>query len=341
MPKSKELTEFERGEIIGLSKINLSVRNIAKVLLLKKSTIQDVITKYRRRGLISAAPRSGRPPILTQRNTRALIKIVKEDRQTSLDELTEKFSKTLQISVSNSTIKRKLHEEGYYGRLGKKKPLVSEVNRKKRLFWCYERRGWKEQWEKVVFSDESRFVLFSNDSPKRVWRKVDERYKKDCLIPTVKQSAGVMVWGCFCKDKVGPLVFIEGTITGERYLQLLNDYLLPFLRELGDENEYMFQDDNAPVHTARIVKDWKYDNLDNWLPWPAQSPDLNPIENLWDILERRVRMHKPLPKNKRELMDVLEDEWYKLEPEKLTKLIDSMPKRVKAVIKSKGNPTKY
>jgi len=144
MPKSKELTEFERDEIIGLSKINLSVRNIAKVLLLKKSTIHDVITKYRRRGLISAAPRSGRPPILTQRNTRALLKIVKEDRQTSLDELIEKFSKTLQISVSNSTIKRKLHEEGYYGRVGKKKPLVSEVNRKKRLFWCYERRGWKE-----------------------------------------------------------------------------------------------------------------------------------------------------------------------------------------------------
>ena len=127
-------------------------------------------------------------------------------------------------------------------------------------------RGWKEQWEKVVFSDESRFVLFSNDSPKRVWRKVDERYKKDCLIPTVKQSAGVMVWGCFCKDRVGPLVFIEGTITGERYLQLLNDYLLPFLHELRDENEYMFQDNNVPVHTARIVKDWKYENLDNWLP---------------------------------------------------------------------------
>ena len=140
MPKSKELTEFERDEIIGLSKINLSVRNIAKVLLLKKSTIHDVITKYRRRGLISAAPRSGRPPILTQRNTRALLKIVKEDRQTSLDELIEKFSKTLQISVSNSTIKRKLHEEGYYGRVGKKKPLVSEVNRKKRLFWYYERK---------------------------------------------------------------------------------------------------------------------------------------------------------------------------------------------------------
>jgi len=341
MPKSKELTEFERDEIVGLSKINLSVRKIAEVLLIAKSTVQDVINKYRRRGLITAAPRSGRPPILTPRNTRTLIKMVKKDRQTSLEELTEDFNKTLQISVCSKTVKRKLHEEGYYGRVGKKKPLVSEINRKKRLFWCYERRNWVEEWEKVIFSDESRFVLFSNDSPKFVWRKVDERYNKDCLIPTVKQSAGVMVWGCFCKDKVGPLVFIEGTITGERYLQLLNNYLLPFLHELGNEDEYIFQDDNAPVHTARIVKDWKEENLDNWLPWPAQSPDLNPIENLWDILERKVRMHNPLPKNKRELMTILEDEWHKLEPEKLTKLIDSMPRRVKAVIKSKGNPTKY
>ena len=88
------------------------------------------------------------------------------------------------------------------------------------------------------------------------------------------------------------------------------------------------EDDNVPVHMARIVKKWKVENLDNWLPWPAQSPDLNPIKNLWDILERKVRMHKPLPKNKQELMNILEDEWYKLEPEKLTKLIDSMPRRV-------------
>jgi len=104
MPKSKELTEFERGEIVGLSKINLSVRKIAEVLLIAKSTVQDVINKYRRRGLITAAPRSGRPPILTPRNTRTLIKMVKKDRQTSLEELTEDFNKTLQISVCSKTV---------------------------------------------------------------------------------------------------------------------------------------------------------------------------------------------------------------------------------------------
>ena len=92
------------------------------MLLLKKSTIQDVITKYRKRGLETAAPRSGRPPILTPRNTRALVKIVKNDRQASLDELTKNFNKTLHISVSSCTVKHKLHEEGYYGCVGKKNP---------------------------------------------------------------------------------------------------------------------------------------------------------------------------------------------------------------------------
>src|ERR1700722_3232837 len=159
MPKSKELTEFECGEIVGLSKINLSVRKIAKVLLLKKSTIQDVIDKYRRRGLVTAALQSGRPPILTPQDTRALVKIVKNDRQASLDELTENFNKTLHISVSSYTVKCKLHEEGYYERVGKKKPLVSERNQKKWLFWCYERRNWTEEWKKVIFSDESQYVL--------------------------------------------------------------------------------------------------------------------------------------------------------------------------------------
>ncbi|GES75580.1 aminoacyl tRNA synthase complex-interacting multifunctional protein 1-like [Rhizophagus clarus] len=112
---SKELTKFEHDEIVGLSKINLSVRKIAKVLLKAKSTVQDIINKYRKCGLITAAPQSGRPHILTSRNTRILTKMVKKNKQTSLEELTEDFNNSLQISVSSKIVSRKLHKEGYYG----------------------------------------------------------------------------------------------------------------------------------------------------------------------------------------------------------------------------------
>jgi transposase len=150
-----------------------------------------------------------------------------------------------------------------------------------------------------------------------------------------------MVWGCFAKGQLGPLVQVSGSITGSVYMNLLENTFLPFYDSLGNNLEYIFQDDNAPVHRARIVKQWKEDNSVSDFPWPAQSPDLNPIEHLWDILERKVRAHKPHPKNLNELMEVLLEEWGKIEPEVLTNLVESMPRRVQAVIDSHGNPTRY
>ena len=116
---------------------------------------------------------------------------------------------------------------------------------------------------------------------------------------------------------------------------------MPFINELDNNLEYDFQDDNAPVHRAKIVKQWMQNNSVKNIPWPAQSPDLNPIEHLWDVLERKVRKHDPHPKNLTELMIILKEEWNKIEPEVLTNLVESMPRRVQAVIDSHGNPTKY
>jgi len=184
--------------------------------------------------------------------------------------------------------------------------------------------------------------LFQYDTHHWVWRKPHEKYDVNCLIPTVKSgNQGVMVWRCFAKNKLGPLIQVSGSITGTVYINLLENTFLPFYDSLEDDLEYIFQDDNTPVHRARIVRQWKEDNSVSSLPWPAQSPDLNPIEHLWDVLERKVQAHKPHPKNVGELMEVLEEEWGKIEPEVLVNLVESMPRRIQAVIDSHGNPTRY
>ena len=102
------------------------------------------------------------------------------------------------------------------------KPLVSDANKAIRLAWCRERKDWTvDDWRKVIWSDESKFIIFNHARSTRVWRKVSEKYKVDCLVPTVKSNAnGVMVWGCFRGGEVGPLAMVDGTINSDGYIKI-------------------------------------------------------------------------------------------------------------------------
>ena len=110
----------------------------------------------------------------------------------------------------------------------------------------------------------------------------------------------------------------------------------------GDENMplvWRFRNDNDPKHTSKVVTEWLQSNGVSVLKWPAQSPDLNPIENLWEIVDRKIRVRNYT--NKRDLIDAIKTEWQKIPMETINSLIDSMPRRCEAVLKNKGYPTKY
>src|SRR5437588_860949 len=126
----KELTEFECGEIIGLWKGKHSLRDIGKILNHPKSTVYNIIDNYKKQNLTTAMPRSGRPKLLTERNIRQLTKIVKNNKNNTLDEITEELNSSLNLSVSKRTVQCTLHQEGYHERVAKK-TFISEKNRKK------------------------------------------------------------------------------------------------------------------------------------------------------------------------------------------------------------------
>src|SRR5438270_238501 len=106
----------------------------------------------------------------------------------------------------------------------------------------------------IIWSDESRFTLFQNDGPSRVWRKNGTRYDIENLTPTVKHGGGgVMMWECFSGKGLGPLVKVDGKMNRLDYIDILEKNLLPFIRSKHHRQHYAFQDDNAPVHTARDV----------------------------------------------------------------------------------------
>jgi len=342
MPKTREYSDFERGMIIGLHKGEHSPTDISRIVQIPRTTINSIIKKYEIEGATSPDPRPGRPPLLKDIDERHFIRTTKANNHDSLEQITQKFNELDLVHISTSTARRVLHKNDYYGRVAKRKPFVSEVNRKKRLRWCKERKFWALEWDDIIWSDESRFTLFENDGQHWVWRQPHEKYDVNCLAPTFKSNnEGVMVWGCFTKNRLGPLVVMEGRITGQVYIELLENHLLPFIESLDDDITFIFQDDNASVHRAGCVIEFKEEYMISSLPWPAQSPDLNPIEHLWDVLGRKVHEHIPHPKNRRELIAVLEEEWNNIEPDVLENLVNSMPNRVQAVIQSHGNPTMY
>ena len=146
-----------------------------------------------------------------------------------------------------------------------------------------------------------------------------------------------MVWGCFSRDGTGPLVQVEGIMRKEDYMGILTDHMHPYMKRHRGKIS-IFQQDRDPKHTANVVQYWFKKKKVNVLEWPPQSPDLNPIENLWELLNRKKNERKP---SKKDLFKVPKEEWEKIGKETLVKYVDSMPNRCKPVLKAKGLATKY
>ncbi|UYV78707.1 Transposase [Cordylochernes scorpioides] len=214
---------------------------------------------------------------------------------------------------------------------------LTPPNRRQRLEWCRARSTWMTEWHRVVFSDESRFCLSSDSRRVRVWRRRGERSNPAAIVerPTVRQR-GIMVWGAIAYDSRSPLLRIQGTMTAQRYVDdVLRPVTLPYLQGVPNA---LYQQDNARPHTARISQQALQDV--QMLPWPPYSPDLSPIEHVWDIIGRRLHA-LPQPRSEDELWQMVEREWRAIPQDAIRFLIDSLPRRVAACIAVRGGPTCY
>lgn len=147
-----------------------------------------------------------------------------------------------------------------------------------------------------------------------------------------------MVWGMISSEGVGPLVRIYGRVNAETYKQLLQQHVIESLR-LSPNQPSIFMQDNAPCHKAKKVISYLEEEEIRVMDWPAQSPDLNPIENVWKMIGERAQTRNP--QNQNHLWDLLKEEWEKINPEFCKKLIQSCGRRCSEVIKNKGMFTKY
>ncbi len=268
----------------------------------------------------------GRKRCTSNRNDRKLENTVKQSWFKHLWELHKEWTEA-GVSASRVTTLRRLQEKGYQAT--SEPETMSEAS--------YLGCGEKElDCCSVV---QSKFCIsFGNQGP-RVWRKSGEAQNPCCLKSSVKFPQSVMIWAAMSSAGVGPLFFLKSTVNAAIYQEILEHFMLPSADKLYGDADFIFQQDLAPAHSAKCTKSLFNDHGVTVLDWPANSPDLNPIENLWGIVKRKMRDTRP--NNADELKATVKETWASIPPQQCHKLITSMPRRIEAVIKAKGAPTKY
>ncbi|GAU91173.1 hypothetical protein RvY_03481 [Ramazzottius varieornatus] len=245
------------------------------------------------------------------------------------------------VDISESTVKRRINEQGMFGRVARKKPFVNYASRMKRLNFVkmYVKEP-QSFWNNVLWSDETKINLFGSDGMVRVWRKPGEEYAPVCTVPTVKHGGGRLIfWGCSSARGVGNLVVIKGNIDGLMYRNIMDQNVLQSAKKLKLKKGWHYQQDNDSKHTSIVSRDWIIEKKIKILQWAPYSPDLNPIEHLWSEVERQLKGRHP--SNLEELEETVKEIWYGMDPEICAKLVRSIPNRLRKVKKNRGYPTKY
>ena len=313
---------------------------VARCFGIPASTVSGIIARCRKNRGVARKIGSGRPLKTSTRTNRIIVRKSVGDPKKTAPQILAEISHHLDQPISTRTVQRRLVTCGLNSRRSAKKPLISKKNRARRLKWAREHIGWSEDdWKKVLWSDESKFCLFSSDGVRWVRRPENTRFAPKYTSPTVKHGGGsVMVWGYFSRFGLGPLVRVETTMNAPLYVSILQTHMLPHsISALPDG--WVFQHDNDPKHTSRLVTRWLDDNHIIKMEWPSQSPDLNPIEHLWDRLEKSLAGTRA--RNASEKFGQLKSAWDSIDESVITKLIHSMTRRCEAVIKSKGYATSY
>ena len=257
----------------------------------------------------------------------------------------QEYLKSIGIEMTVHGIRKMLKRMGFKAKKKVKTNFVSNKNKAIRLLWCKKHQHLTvDQWRKWVFSDETRVNMWGSDGNSYYWSDNNSVLLPHQIEPHVQGDGGsVIFWACITANGPGYGTTVsEGSVNAGVYTEILETSLLDTLEYYCmDRNEIRFQQDNATPHTSGTTKEWFRANgfsVETVFDWPAQSPDLNPIEHVWYQVKRRLNTYPTRPTTTKELEARITTEWYSITNEECLRYIDSMPKRIDKVINAKGGP---
>lgn len=337
----KSISQEVRDKIICLIDKGLSSRKIAEQLSVSRSTV-DRVRAAARPDIEKIRP--GRPAKLNSTDKRRLVRMVTTNKAETAVQLTQELHETTGTKVSERTVRRALEEAGLKATTKKKKPRLSQAHKRRRMDFAQRYQHWTvEDWKRVIWSDETKINRLGSDGRKWCWKKPGSALKDQHVQGTVKFGGGsLMMWGCMTARGIGYSCRIDGRMDAALYCRILDDEFLQTLEYYGYKRDsIIFQQDNDPKHTSSKARSWFENHEIEVLEWPPQSPDLNPIEHLWEHLKRQLNSYETEPGGIHELWERVEVEWNKIPTDVCLNLIESMPRRVAAVLKAKGGYIKY
>uniref|UniRef100_A0A3Q2XW73 Transposase Tc1-like domain-containing protein n=1 Tax=Hippocampus comes TaxID=109280 RepID=A0A3Q2XW73_HIPCM len=173
---------------------------------------------------------------------------------------------SLQLPLTAVTVRRRLCEANLFSRIPRKVPLLQKRHVQKRLQFAKEHINWpKEKWRNILWTDESKIVLFGSRGHRPcVRRPSNSEFKPQYTLKTMKHDgASIMVWACFSSSGVGPIYRIPGIVDQFVYVKILEEVMLPYAEE-DMPLKWVFQQDNDPKHTSRRAKSWFQTNKINF-----------------------------------------------------------------------------
>jgi transposase len=337
----KPISREVRSWVLSLLVEGHSCRDIARITGISKPKVSSI--RQSQDG-VSNNPHVCRPLHFSQRDERQIVRLVSSGQCFTAVQASHRLREEQGMDSSPQNVRRVLKRYGFRSRIRRRKPLLRDIHQQKRREFCMRHKTWtSEDWQNILWSDETKFTVFGGGGREYCWRKPGEPLQSHHIKPTVKFGGGsIMMWGCMTAQGVGFLCRIDGGLDANLYCRILNGELLQTLQWYGLKRELItFQHDNDPKHTANSTLAWLRDNKISVLEWPPQSPDLNPIEHLWSELDRRVRNGKTLPTNRDELWEAIEEEWNNIEPGFCARLVATMPERIVDVLEANGAYTSW